>query len=107
MDVEAPAVPPHHLAQQVRPSITEARHKMAELVPGIGQSHRLGALGDAVSSQNGHTLRPRQFERIDAQVLGQFRVQPNQPRCRYRGWIEAGMKAVGQSGVTVLEGNAE
>ena len=47
LDVAAPAVAVHHLAQQHRAPVAQLRVEAAELVAGIGLRQRLGALGHA------------------------------------------------------------
>ena len=78
LDVVAYAVAPDHFAQQVGAAIAELRHKMAELVSGIGLCQRLGSLGDAVAGQDLDALRTGQRVRIEPEVQGQFYIDLNQ-----------------------------
>ena len=92
LDVAPGTVAADDLAQQDGPSIAELGHEIAKLVPGIGQRDRRRAVRHIVASENSHTVRAGQGVRIEAQLLGQRRVHPYQPRRRDRRWGQPGVE---------------
>ena len=64
LDVVALAVPSNHFTQQVGAAIAELRHKIAELVSGIGLRERLRPFGYAVACQDFHASSARQSVRV-------------------------------------------
>ena len=54
LDVVAHAIASYDLAQQVGAAVAQLRHKMPELVPGVGHGKGLGALGHQVACQYRH-----------------------------------------------------
>jgi hypothetical protein len=107
LDVAPRPVPPHHLAEQDGAPVAEPRHEVAELVPGVGERHRLRAPGHAVAGQDLDALGAGQLVGVEPEALGQVGVQPHEPRCCHGRRVEPGVEALGQARVAVVERDAD
>ena len=107
LDVATDSVRAHDLAQQDGAAIAQLRHEVAELVAGIGQRDRLGTRRDAITCQDGHTLRRRQRFGIEAELGGERRVELDQAGRRDRRRRKARVKALRQAGIAVVERQAD
>jgi hypothetical protein len=103
LDVVAHAVTGHHFSQQVGAAVAELRDEMTR----TGGRHRPApearTLGHAVAGQDLHALCARQCIRIQTQVPGQFHIQLDQTRGRYRCRIQPGVEALRQPRIGVFE----
>ena len=88
------AVPIYHFTEEDRPAISELRHPIAELMPGIGHGEWLRAFRHTVASENRNALGRGQWFRIKAQMLSQRFIQADKLRCAHRRWCESCEKPV-------------
>ena len=103
LDIVAHAIASYDLAQQVSSAVTELRHKMAELVPGIGHGEWLGAHRHQVAGQDRHPLCACEGVRIEAQLMGQSSIHLDQARGCYRCRVYPGVEALRQPHIRVFE----
>ena len=106
LDVPPRPVPPDHLAQQDGAAIAELGDEIAELVAGIGLGEGLRALGHRIAREHRDAFGGGQPGGVEAELLGQRMVQPDQLRCLDWGGRQARVEAVRQAGVAVVEGDA-
>ena len=91
------------LAQQDRAAVAELRHEVAELVAGIGQRDRLGALGQPVAGEDLDALGRRQRVRVEAELRGERPVELGSAAAPRRASAQPGVEPIGQAGVAVVE----
>ena len=103
LDVAAPAVAVHDLAQQDGAAVAQLRHEVAELVTGIGERDRLGTRRHAVARQYRHTLGGRERSGIEAELQSERLIQFHQPRRRHRRGRQPGIEPLRQPRVAVVE----
>jgi hypothetical protein len=82
------------LAEQQRPTVTEAAREAAELVPGVRLGDRRRAIGQSLSDQRGEAGGAAERSDVEAQLGGQRLVEHDQPRLRERGRIPTGGEAL-------------
>ena len=83
-DVAAPAGAVDHLAEQDRAAVAELRREAAELVAGVGLRDRLGAFGHGVAGEERGAGLARQRGDVEAELVGERRVEEQRLRRRRR-----------------------
>ncbi len=107
LDVIALAVTPDDFAEQVGAAVAELGYEIAELVARICHCERLGALCKAIAGEDFDACLKCQRFGIEAKAAGEFDVELNQAWGGDRGRIDAGIEALGQPGIGVVEGKRE
>ena len=105
LNVVTLAVPAHDFAEQDRTAISEARVPATELVARVYSRDRFGAVGHVVAGYGfdpGFGFEPG---RIDTELCGEFVVDPDQRRVRYRHRRLAHVETLRQLRVGVIERN--
>src|SRR3954462_4141675 len=82
------------LAEQQRPTVTEAAREAAELVPGVRLGDGRRAVGQSLSDQRGEASRATERSDLETQLHRQCLVEHDQPGVRERGRIPAGGEAL-------------
>jgi len=104
LTVTAPAVPPHNLAEQDGTTIAELRDEVAELMSGVYECDRRGALWRLVAGQNGRAGGRREQVGVETQECRQRPVDFHDLRLSHLGRRDLGKEAARQTAVRVVEG---
>jgi hypothetical protein len=107
LDVTAHSLPVDDFAEKDRPSVPELRHEMPELVAGIRERDGLRTVRNALAREDLNPLSAGEPVGIEAQVRGELRIQPHQPRRFNRGRHDAREEAIRQAAERVLEGEVK
>ena len=102
-DVAALAGAVDHFAEQDRAAIAELRREAAELMPGIDLRDRLGTFGHLVAGEDIGAGRARQRGDVEAELIGERRVEEERLRRRRRFRSPRDGEALEITGVGVLE----
>ena len=102
-DVAAQAGAVDHFAEQDRAAVAELRREAAELMPGVGLRDRLGAFGHLVAGEDIGAGGAGQRRDVEAELIGERRVEEERPRRRRRFRAPRDREALQVAGVRVLE----
>ena len=103
LDVAALAVRADDLAEQDRPSVTELPDEAPELVSGVGERDRLGALGQHVAREQLSSLGRFELGRIEPEHRRERAVDLHEARLAHLRGSDPRMEAIGQTRVGIVE----
>jgi len=103
LDIAADPVLVDDFAEEDRASVPEARHEVAELMARIGHREGGGTLRHAVARENLDPFGAFQELGVEAELLGQGPIEPDESRCGDRRRRDSCVELLGQARVAVVE----